>query len=340
MTLLSPCRLIPVLALLAAVPLAAQTPAADYNFYSRSLHFTSRGIEFAYSKEAGGLERLTGMPASALGCTKAGCHVRSCDVCHKKDVGGKASYTVAQAGTQEACQVCHPLEKDDPDVHVRAGMKCMRCHSAREIHGDGVLYTSAWQPGAMDTRCDNCHKELTKTASHTVHKGKLDCSVCHTRDIPTCFNCHIESRLAGKKETSLKRTGMLFLVNHDGRVKLANLLTYVYKRGTMITLAPVAPHNITKVGRTCAECHGTANARAVAANNLVLSNFAGGELTTAKGVIPVVEGMVWNVAFLDRDGERWAPLAEAVPPLVNFSLFCSPLTREQLAKLERPMASR
>ena len=336
MTLPSPRRLFPMLVILAAAPVSAQAPAANDSFFTQSLHFTGRGITFAYSREAGGLERLTGMSASAVGCTKTGCHVPSCDVCHKQEVGARARYSTAQAGSETACRSCHPPEKDDPDVHTRAGMTCMRCHSAREIHGDGVPYRSAWEPGAMDARCENCHQALPQTASHTVHKGRLDCGACHTRDVPTCFNCHIESRLAGKKGGSLQRSGMLYLVNHNGRVRLANLLTYVYKRGTMITLGPVAPHRIVKAGRTCPDCHGSANARAVADGSLVISSFRGGELTTAAGVIPVAEGMTWRVAFLDRDGERWVPLADAAPPLVNFSLFCSPLTREQLAKLERP----
>ena len=47
--------------ILAAISAPAQsaspTRPPDDNFYSRSLHFTNRGIEFIYSKEQGGLER-------------------------------------------------------------------------------------------------------------------------------------------------------------------------------------------------------------------------------------------------------------------------------------------
>jgi len=89
----------------------------------------------------------------------------------------------------------------------------------------------------------------------------------------TCFNCHIDSRLAGVQDASIKREGLTFLINHDGRVKLGNLLTYVYKNGTAITRGAHLPHKISSQGRTCAECHGTRIAKEVAAGTLVLTRF-------------------------------------------------------------------
>jgi hypothetical protein len=331
----SALRIAPLLGTLAAVPLAAQTPAPapapDDSFYSRSLHFTNRGIVYNYEK---GLQRLTGFPADRLGCTKASCHVKSCDVCHRTEANGRAAYSVAQARSEKACAACHgEPDPKDTDVHVRKGLKCMDCHSAREIHGDGTLYDSVWQPGAMSVRCEGCHKDLKKIPSHTVHDGKLDCGVCHTRETSTCFNCHIDSRLAGVRDVSIKREGLAFLINHDGRVKLGNVLSYVYKNGTAITVAPTYPHKISKQGRTCAECHGTQIAKDVSAGALVLTRFENGELTSIRGVVPVVDPMIWKVAFLGREGEKWVPLANPQAPLVTFSGFSSPLTKEQLAKL-------
>ena len=335
MTFPAPHRIVPLLALLVAIPAFGQTPPEEDNFYSRSLHFTNRGIAFVYAKENGGLERLTGLSAEQLGCLKASCHVKSCDTCHKREADGKVSYSVEQARSGEACTRCHDADPKVPDVHRQAGMKCMACHTSREIHGDGVAHDTYQQPGVLETRCEKCHAGIAKTASHTVHKGKLDCGTCHVRDVPTCFNCHIESRLANKKGSSIERHGIFFLVNHDGRVGLANFLSYVYKKGTMITLAPTSPHSITKAGRACPACHGTQIARDVAAGTLVLSRFSDGELKSVEGVIPVVEGMTWNLAFLDRDGDRWVPMTSPSPPLVNFSGFCTPLTRAQLANLEK-----
>ena len=332
-------RFAPLLMTLAAPPLAAQTPtptptptpSPDDSFYSRSLHFTNRGIVYNYER---GLQRLTGFPADRLGCTKASCHVKSCDVCHRTEANGRAVYSVAQARTEKACAACHgEPDPKDTDVHVRKGLRCMDCHSVREIHGDGTPYDSVWQQGALGVRCEGCHTDLKKIPSHTVHSGKIDCGACHTRETATCFNCHIDSRLAGVQDASIKREGLTFLINHDGRVKLGNLLTYVYKNGTAITVAPTYPHKISSQGRTCAECHGTRIAKEVAAGTLVLTRFENGELTSIKGVVPVVDPATWKVAFLGRQGEKWVPLANPQAPIVAFSGFSSPLTREQLAKL-------
>jgi len=36
-------------------------PCPEKNFYEKSLHYTNKGLEYWYSKEQGGLERLTGI---------------------------------------------------------------------------------------------------------------------------------------------------------------------------------------------------------------------------------------------------------------------------------------
>ena len=314
---------------LAQKPAPASTPTpADY---SKSLHVTNRGLVFAYDH---GLRKLTGFPADRIGCTKDACHARSCDVCHDVDAAGKVITPVSRAKAEKACEPCHGApDPKDIDVHVRRGMTCLDCHTAREIHGDGKLYDSAWQEGAMQTRCENCHKDVSKSRSHTVHRGKVDCSACHTREVRACFNCHIDSRLAGVPDASIRHDGPVYLANHAGRVRLANVLTYVYKNGTAITVGPAFGHKIVKEARTCAECHGTANVKAVAGGSFVLSRFERGDLTTATGIVPVVDPGAWKVAFLGREGGKWVPLANAKKPIVAFSGFSSPLTKAQVASL-------
>jgi len=308
-------------AVLAQKPATPATPKpADY---TKSLHATNQGLVYAYDH---GLRKLTGFPADRIGCTKDSCHARTCDVCHDVDAAGKVVKTAAsQAKLEKACATCHGVaDPKDVDVHVRKGMKCLDCHTAREIHGDGTLYNSAWQEGAMQARCENCHKDLSKSRSHTVHQGRVDCSACHTREVRACFNCHIDSRLAGVSDASIRK---------DGRVKLANVLTYVYKNGTAITVGPAFGHKIVKEGRACAECHGNANVKAIAAGTFVLSRFERGELTTATGIVPVSNPAAWKIAFLGRDGGKWVPLASPQAPIVAFGGFSSPLTRAQLAQL-------
>lgn len=326
--------------LLAAVGASAQsTPPAhppDGSFYSNSLHFTNRGIEFVYSKEQGGLEQITGLPASEVGCVQAKCHATSCDTCHRKDVGGKATYSLDPAVAQAACEGCHGTpEKDDPDVHARKGMKCMSCHSTREVHGDSVAYDSYMLPGVLDTRCEKCHSDISTSASHTIHRDKLDCSACHTAKIGTCINCHVEARIQGAKDVKIPLNGMLFLVNHDGRVTTANLLTYVYRNKTMITFAPTFSHSTVRQGRTCVQCHDTAIVRGVGAGTFAPVTWADGKVTNVQGVIPVVDPLAWKLPFLGLTDGKWTPLRDAAPPVLHFSGNCAPLTREQLAKLSK-----
>jgi hypothetical protein len=326
-----------VLIVMPAVVAAQEAkPPVEESFFAKSLHYTNRGIEFIYSKEQGGVERLTGVPFKDTGCGDEKCHVRTCDVCHRKDVEGKASYTLDPEVAQKACDRCHPVEKDVPDIHRAKGMKCMRCHSTREVHGDGVAHDSYMQPGVLDTRCEKCHAEIRKSVSHAVHKATLDCAACHTDQFENCLNCHLDTRLAGKKGGQIPLAGMLFLVNRSGKVTTANFLTYVYKGKTMITFAPAFSHSIAKQGRTCADCHGSQIVRDIVGGTFVPVRWENGRASNVKGVIPVVEGMKWNVPFLDyRDG-KWTPLPNPGPPLLNYSGSCSPLTKEQLAKLAKP----
>lgn len=315
----------------------APTPPPGDSFYARSLHATGRGIEFAYSKEQGGLERITGLPASEVGCVKAKCHATSCDACHRKDANGKASYTLDPAVAQAACEGCHGApQKDDPDVHARKGMKCMSCHSTREVHGDGVAYDTYALPGVLDTRCENCHSEIAKSASHTIHGGRVACAACHSREPDTCLNCHVEGRMRGEKNPEITLKGILFLANHNGRVTTANLLTYVYRNRTMITLGPSFGHSIAERGRACADCHDTANVRAVAGGSFTLATWAGGTAAGARGVVPVVDPLAWRIPFLDRKDGVWTLLAAPQPPLLHYSGNCGPLTEGQLASLAKP----
>jgi hypothetical protein len=122
----------------------------DKQFYDTSLHSSSRGLMHGYAKENGGLERITGIPFTQTACN--GCHVRSCDTCHAEGDAKSMKYSVAVARSEAACYKCHKMKSrqaalenpasPDVDVHFAKGFKCMQCHSAREVHGDGIEYAS------------------------------------------------------------------------------------------------------------------------------------------------------------------------------------------------------
>ena len=163
------------------------------SFYEKSLHYTNRGLEYWYSKDHGGEELASEIPISNLKCS--GCHASTCDVCHTKEVKGKPTYS--NDVPEAVCVKCHGGEdglafsRQNPgselaDVHIVKGMKCMDCHSAQEMHGDGTPYESAGAVGATDTTCEKCHDPAQlRKCSIDIHKGKLECAACHVRTIPS-----------------------------------------------------------------------------------------------------------------------------------------------------------
>jgi hypothetical protein len=316
--------------------------SAEKNFYENSLHYTSRGLAYWYGKEQGGLERITGLPFDGLPCAR--CHVRTCDACHTKLVDGKPVYSTASAQDEKVCEGCHGMDSltayranpDDPagDVHFRSGMKCLDCHTAREMHGDGTAYNTFQEPGAMDVSCSKCHVDLSGCPSSRVHGDKLDCNACHIRDLPSCYNCHFETRVKEGKSVSLPLRNLLFLINRRGRVTLGDVHTFVYQKKTMITFAPSFPHWVMKEGRRCKDCHHTPLLQDIKAGVFKPVVFENGALKSIAGVVPVLDGLRWNFTFLDYQNGRWVPLVDPAPPILNYAGFCSPLSREQFDKLE------
>ena len=322
-----------LLGLLCSAMAQEEKPLPTENFYTKSLHYTNKGIEFLYSKEQGGLERLTGLSANVLGCSKSKCHATSCDACHAKEMNGKVTYSLDKTVALHACHQCHgEMDKDTVDVHFSKGMKCLDCHSLREIHGDGVSYNTYMQPGFYDTRCEKCHPKIGRSRSHILHEGKVDCVVCHTAETVICLNCHIDEDL---KTTQIVLTKMLFLINHEGKVTAGNMLSYVYQNRTMITFAPVYYHSIKKQGRQCKECHDSKIVRDIKDRAFKPVRWEKGAMKNVEGVIPVVDGMMWNLVYLARKDTAWIPLTDPAEPLLNYSGYCTPLTHEQFGKLSK-----
>jgi hypothetical protein len=318
------------------------------NFYEQSLHYTSKGLEYWYSKANGGLERITGIPFEKLSCNE--CHVRTCDTCHVLEVDGKPVYSSDRAKMETACEKCHAMEsqafaRKNPgdakaDVHFARGMKCMDCHTTREVHGDGTAYDSMRAPGAMDVRCEKCHADLAKCPASATHKGKLDCTACHVRDVPSCYNCHFDTKVSEKKSVSLPLKNMMFLLNYNGKVTLANLHTFVYQNRTMVVFAPSFSHLVMKQGRKCGDCHAAPLLQEMKKGTFKPVVWEKNDLKNATGIIPVLDGFKWNFVFLNYSQGQWSPIERSAEPLLNFSGFSAPITQEQFAKLARPQSAK
>lgn len=317
----------------------------DKNFYETSLHATARGLAYWYAKEQGGLEKLTGVPISSLNCLD--CHVKSCDACHVKEVEGALAYSTGQARSQEACIACHGIgdvkaakEKGlAVDVHFDQGMKCLDCHSVREVHGDGKAHNTYRDEGVLDVRCEKCHEKLGDIPSHKVHGSKLDCDACHVAELPSCHNCHFETRVKTGKSESLPLKDAFFLVNARGKVKLAACLTFVWQNKTQVEFSPSFPHTVIKQGRRCEDCHATAVIKQMK-RVFRLGTYEKGEFRNTPGVIPVLEGMRWTLPYFDRVDGQWVPIASPAEPVIQYSGYCTPLSPEQFKKLEKAQSSK
>jgi hypothetical protein len=318
----------------------------DKNFFDSSLHHTSRGIAFWYSQEQGGVEKLTGIPITQMNCLD--CHVQSCDACHAKTVNGRQVYSAAQARAQTACIECHGLgdveaaKKNNQfvDIHFEKGLKCMDCHTAREIHGDGKAYDTYSQEGVLEANCRNCHDQVSSIQSHTVHKDKLDCNACHAKELPSCLNCHMDTRVKEGKSHSLPLKDVFFLVNSRGKVTLATCLSFVYQDKTMIEFSPSFPHTVAKEGRTCPECHASPIIKDIQKKAFRPVTWTEGELKNVSGVIPVLEGLEWKFPFFNYNQGKWIPIPDPGQPRIQYAGYSTPLTEEQFRKLERaPISS-
>lgn len=314
------------------------------------LHASVRGMSYWYDKSNGGLETVTGIPFADLGCNK--CHIASCDTCHKTKMNGKAGYSVNAAKNQDKCLKCHgreslmmmkiDKESNTPDVHVANGMGCMDCHTAREIHGDGVEYKTMKQPGAMDVTCEQCHESPPQGISHTVHGNKLDCKACHVRQVVSCTNCHVETMMKEKKRVSLPVSGWKFLMNYNGKVTSANMQTFVAPGNkTFLIFAPQFSHSVKKEGTRCEECHATEILDKMLKGSIDLTWLdEKGKEQNLKGVIPVANGVQYNCIYQNYNNGTWTPISNPVPPKVQYVGYGSPLTPEQLNKLEQPEKSK
>jgi hypothetical protein len=59
-----------------------------------------------------------------------------------------------------------------PDVHFQAGLECIDCHTATDMHGDGRIYSR--QNQAVQVRCVHCHGSLEYPADPDANTNPLN----------------------------------------------------------------------------------------------------------------------------------------------------------------------
>jgi len=313
-------------------------------FFLTSLHFTAEGMRYWYSKEQGGLEKVSGIPYTELACRN--CHVAGCDSCHKVESKEKdtpvLAYSVESARSQNMCLKCHGREaammkvnekQQQQDVHVLQGMQCVDCHSTREMHGDGVEYISMKQPGAMTTRCENCHEDIQPTEAHTVHGGKLDCKACHLRHVVSCMNCHFDTMVKEGVRKAMPVSGWLFLMNYEGKVTAASTQSFVAKGKTFLMFAPHMSHAVMKEGRACDGCHGTEAMQQAKEGKVRLTWLENEQVVNLKAVIPVVDSVDYVCTYHDFKDGKWPLINQPPEPGRQYVGYGKPLNEQQLQSL-------
>ena len=300
----------------------------------------------------GGIEEAFGVDYDDLSCKN--CHdpnnpdAESCDKCHTDLV------TYRDEIGNETCLGCHSRQSKEAELEVtdvhysidEPKENCVACHSCREICGDGTPYQSMWDEGARDANClkSGCHVEADlSTANHTTHKDTLDCSACHLQTVVTCYNCHFDTFVNSdvkKAKGALK--DWVFLVNDEnGKVRAGNFQTLTYQDESFVVFAPFHSHSVTKDARACSECHNNEAIQELKANNkIVVASWDEGTstLTQKKGVIPVVDGKM-EFAYLNYDStsDTWS-LIGTTTDNTQYG-YCTPLTDEQITKLELNLGS-
>lgn len=328
----------------------SEEQAHPLGFFGNSLHHTGEGMRYWYEADDGFMA-ITKKPYQELGCKS--CHAKNCDVCHAKKTDNGMAYSTEHARQTETCLQCHvreggtfklDRERGTLGVHIAAGMKCIDCHSSREVHGDGTFYHSMRNPAAKDAKCTNCHTRESEdyaavpdTMAHNVHGDKLHCNACHVQATMNCYNCHFgEFARTGKKPLSFagKNKDWLLLINYEGQVTSASMQTLVgYENEPFIIYTPYFTHSVMKKGRQCGDCHGSEAVKKIAAGEAFQpAHFNDGQLSFYQGVIPTVPELL-DWVWMEKVDGQWRTFEPEHDVLIQMGLYGTAITQEQLKKL-------
>ncbi len=370
------------------------------NQFSNSLHGSRKGMETWYVNVAGpgepstenGFETLTDVPYDDLSCRV--CHDKArrpdwtepnCADCHETNDGALPGDEKIE---DAVCYGCHGRQVAEAarglgDFHRDVlGFTCTSCHKpdldwsdgiTDDFHGDGHTRLSMLEPGAIHAACEDCHPRderlIDSNAYHARHLdaegGQFDCSACHTQAVLSCINCHFDSEVDGLGKFAHKQVfDWTYLMNRDGKVTAANLMTLVYTKEdpgdpdpvkTFGVLAPYYAHAIQRNAITsCRDCHANPAVEAIDDGYLKLLTWdAASEMLIneppAVGIIPVPPDYdsVFKVDFVDvsaRDGSgkptEWVVIEVDGPDqFQTIQKYGSPLTPAQMNVLGIPFGN-
>ncbi|MEW5700770.1 MAG: hypothetical protein AB1792_00885 [Candidatus Zixiibacteriota bacterium] len=310
--------------------------------FPSSIHGARPGKATFYSAPDG-FATLTHIPIDSLVCTH--CHAMKyadgttvdhetyepgCRDCHVDPEAPQAN-PVADS----VCLGCHGRQGAEQklfsDVHRSAGMGCMDCHTAEQMHGDGRQYATFLATGVPTVTCQKCHSTPAANAYHSTHLSKVDCSACHVKSVSSCYNCHFETEVVLEQKrffAQTPRTGFKMLLNYNGKVHTGTFQTLSYEGKSFVALAPFFGHSITKADISCGDCHlqngaGNANLQQyVSSGSITVTEWdataqGAARLVGPTGVIPIPEDWktVLKFEFLQYTGQANDPVGADNLPL-------------------------
>lgn len=320
-----------VIAIVVAVSVLASAgkPVKDFG---KSLHKTGAGMKYWYEGK-NGLKTLTGVKYEKAGCVK--CHANKCSTCHTENL------EAANARDEKNCVKCHEghamsaSADDQGDLHKQMGMGCVDCHVANghdDVHGDGVKYEGMNMPGAVKTKCTDCHQLNKEVRAHKVHAKNIDCVACHISATTACNNCHIDGFTeTGKKEGNyMPAKSWTMLINYKGKVTAATAMTVVAKNKKFVAYGPYFSHNVQAQAKDCKDCHANEAMKLIAGGKKVPMNpMVNGKVQDWKGVVPCSpESLQWT--YYNKADGKWTPISTKDAALVQIVGYGKPLTGAQM----------
>ena len=311
-------------------------PGIEKNM-ATSLHATARGMQWWY-EQSDGLGAVIDLPYADTGCGH--CHTNGCSDCHSDEKGAGA------VDQPQVCLGCHGRQGTEAklgisDVHFNSGKVCSDCHSSEDIHGDGTIYDSMLEDGAIDADCEDCHGTVPRVREHTVHGNKLHCDACHIKTVTTCYNCHMNTLLEEHKKKAYRPfTGFVLLMNDaKGQVRAGTYQSVIKDQHTFVAFGPYHGHSVMAKGRTCDDCHNSDRIEELNRTGKIVmtrwdNTLANPGIVHTTGVVPFVPGnLEFQFVDYDKASNTWSPVTKKAEK--SQWEFCSPLTRNQLERLAR-----
>ncbi len=230
---------------------------------------------------------------------------------HDVKAASEPSSTIARKNLADTCAKCHsdagflsrhqipvahPVESYKQSVHGRelaAGNEkvadCNSCHGNHNIYParDERSRVNHWR---VSETCGECHKEIAKTYSESVHGMAVKAGV---KDAPACVDCHGEHLILDPKNPASPVNAANVSAETCGRCHASARMAQLYDlpadrvpsyaesyhglalRGGKLTAAncdschgvhnifkssdPRSTVNVANLGKTCGQCHNGAN---------------------------------------------------------------------------------